>query len=76
MRHQCKEGCHRKQIMQRAGRGRIDRRWRRARRISADWIRDEGSRPDQADSPETDQDPPDFMAGTAQGEPSRRQTPA
>jgi hypothetical protein len=52
--------------MQRAGRGRIDRRWRRARRISADWIRDEGSRPDQADSPETDQDPPDFMAGTAQ----------
>jgi hypothetical protein len=49
--------------MQRAGRGRLHRRCRRARRISADWIRDGGSRPDQADSPDTDQDPPRLYGG-------------
>jgi hypothetical protein len=59
----CGAPCRRpppKQIMQCAGRGRLDRRWRRARRISADWIREEGFRPDQADSPDTDQDSPNL----------------
>jgi hypothetical protein len=63
---QRKERCRRKQIVQCPGRGRLDRHRRRARRISADRIGDEGSRPDQADSPDTNQDPPDFMTDTGQ----------
>jgi hypothetical protein len=36
------------------------------RRISTDRIGDEGSHSDQADPPDADQDPPDFVADTGQ----------